>query len=450
MLEKVKGYIADSSERSKRIAGNVVVSFIAKGVSILCSLLIVPLTLKYLNSTLYGIWLTISGIIAWVGFFDLGFGNGFRNRFAEAKAQGDIQKARAYLSTTYLAMFILITIILIICLLLNSFIEWPHFLHIDDGYTAELRTTFAILIIFFCFNLVVSIFSTLATANQNPALSSIINACGQVIAIVVIWILVKYSEGSLVNLALYYSGIPGIVMLVFSIIAYRFTSYKEYSPSFRLIRVAYIKDLMSLGIKFFVICVSLIFIFQLTNIILLRECGADSVTQYNIAYKYFHVLYSVVIIIITPLWSAFTDAYKQQDIVWMRNTIRNMNKIQIAIVVVGLLMLALSAFVYRIWLNGEVDIPFGLSVAMLLFMLSCIISNVYMYMINGIGTISLQLIIYVVMAIIAWPVLTLSARYLGVEGVLFFPIFVYCIQAIVAKMQLDRILDGRAKGIWCR
>ena len=71
-------------------------------------------------------------------------------------------------------------------------------------------------------------------------------------------------------------------------------------------------------------------------------------------------------------------------------------------------------------------------------------------MINGIGTISLQLIIYVVMAIIAWPVLTLSARYLGVEGVLFFPIFVYCIQAIVAKMQLDRILDGRAKGIWCR
>ena len=147
MLEKVKGYIADSSERSKRIAGNVVVSFIAKGVSILCSLLIVPLTLKYLNSTLYGIWLTISGIIAWVGFFDLGFGNGFRNRFAEAKAQGDIQKARAYLSTTYLAMFILMTIILIICLLLNSFIEWPHFLHIDDGYTAELRTTFALSLI---------------------------------------------------------------------------------------------------------------------------------------------------------------------------------------------------------------------------------------------------------------------------------------------------------------
>lgn len=450
MFDRIIGYLSKTSNRSRKIAGNIVVSFFAKGVSILCSLLVVPLTIKYLNSTLYGIWLTISGIIAWIGFFDLGFGNGFRNRFAEAKAQGDIQKARSYLSTTYMAMTILMAVILSFCLLLNTFIDWPLLLHINDIYSNELRITFAILCVFFCLNLVFSIFSTLATANQNPALSSIINAIGQVIAVIVIWILINNTEGSLVNLSLYYSGIPCIVMLVFSILAFSFSPYKVYSPSLRLIKVSYIKDLMSLGLKFFVICVSLVLVFQLTNIILLRECGPESVTEYNVAYKYFHVLYSVVIIIITPLWSAFTDAYKQHDFAWMQNTMHSMNKLQLIVALICMIMLVLSPYVYDIWLDGEVKVPFVLSAVMMLFMLSCIISNIYMYMINGIGTISLQLIVYVVMAVMAWPVITLSARYLGVVGVLIFPTLVYCIQAIVAKVQLNKILCGRAKGIWCR
>ena len=53
----------------------------------LISLLLVPLTIDYLNPTQYGIWITLMSVIAWFNFFDIGLGNGLRNKFATAKAE---------------------------------------------------------------------------------------------------------------------------------------------------------------------------------------------------------------------------------------------------------------------------------------------------------------------------------------------------------------------------
>ena len=87
-------------ERTRLAIRNSLMSLLAKCISIFCTLAIVPLTINYVNPTRYGIWMTLSGMIGWMAFFDLGFGNGFRNRFAEAKAKGDTLLARQYLSTT--------------------------------------------------------------------------------------------------------------------------------------------------------------------------------------------------------------------------------------------------------------------------------------------------------------------------------------------------------------
>ena len=53
----------------------------------------------------------------------------------------------------------------------------------------------------------------------------------------------------------------------------------------------------------------MLFIFQVINIIISRNLGPIAVTQYNVAYKYYNVLNMASVIILTPFWSAFTDAY---------------------------------------------------------------------------------------------------------------------------------------------
>ena len=134
-----------SSSRSKEAVRNIAISFSAKAISILSNLLVVPLTIHYVNPTRYGIWLTISSIIGWIAFFDLGLGNGFRNKFSEARAKGDMPLARKYLSTTYFTLGAIIGVLYIVIFVVNQFINWPSLLHIDSAYYNELRDVFSIL-----------------------------------------------------------------------------------------------------------------------------------------------------------------------------------------------------------------------------------------------------------------------------------------------------------------
>lgn len=110
---KIYSYFTKGNERSVIIKKNIAASLVLKCVSILISLQVVPLTIDYINPTKYGIWLTLSSIIAWLSYFDLGFAHGFRNRFAEAKAKGDIRLAKEYVSTTYAVLFLLFSVVTI-------------------------------------------------------------------------------------------------------------------------------------------------------------------------------------------------------------------------------------------------------------------------------------------------------------------------------------------------
>ena len=174
-MHNLKKILNNRYTRSSKPMWNILLSLIAKGISIVCSLLIVPLTISYLNPSNYGVWLTLSSVISWISFFDLGLGNGFRNKFAEAKAKGDVDLASQYVTTTYFAIFSIVLVVFIVIMLINHFIDWTIIFKIDSNYKEELHNVFAILSAFFCINMVVNIFSTLLTADQNPGVSSIIN-----------------------------------------------------------------------------------------------------------------------------------------------------------------------------------------------------------------------------------------------------------------------------------
>ena len=150
LTTKVRSQFAGASDRSKLAAKNIALSVILKFVSILTSFLIVPLTINYIDATQYGIWMTISSIVAWAGFFDLGLSNGFKNKFAEARANNDDKKAKEYVSTTYILMTGIMTIVLFAFLLVNNFINWPQIINVSEKYRSVLHDVFAVLSFFFC------------------------------------------------------------------------------------------------------------------------------------------------------------------------------------------------------------------------------------------------------------------------------------------------------------
>ena len=144
-INKIKTYLNNGAERSVLVKKNIVGSLALKLISIIISLQIIPLTINYVNPVQYGIWLTLSSIVAWLSYFDMGFANGFRNCFTEAMALGNIKLARSYVSTTYAILFLLFSLILILVLFANSFMNWSNILNIDEIYKTDLQKVFGLL-----------------------------------------------------------------------------------------------------------------------------------------------------------------------------------------------------------------------------------------------------------------------------------------------------------------
>lgn len=437
-------------ERSRKSLANIFLSFGAKGVSLITQLLIVPLTINYVNATQYGIWLTLSSIIAWIGFFDFGFGNGMRNKVAEALAKGDNELARQYVSTTYFAVGVIVLGLFLIVQVLNFFINWSTVINVDATYTEELRTVFSILTLFFCLNLVVKLFNSLLTADQKPGVASWIDAIGQVLSLAVIFLLTKISDGSLIRLAAYYSGIPTLVILLVSAYAFRLTTYKQFAPRLKYVRKELIRNIMSIGIQFFIIYLCMLVIFQVINLVISRELGPEAVTEFNIAHRYFSIAYSVMIMVVTPFWTAFTDAYHRNDFVWMKKAKKMLEIVWLCEVAAVVIMLAIAPWFYRIWVGDQVLVGSVISAGMALYVLIQSVGAVYMYLINGIGTIRIQLMVYVFFAIVSWPLMVYLSRKLGLVGVIVVPTLVYLTQAILGKIQIEKLLSGTNSGIWVK
>lgn len=449
LFNKLRIFITKGDERTVLAKKNIVASLGLKCISILVSLQVVPLTIGYVDSVKYGIWLTISSIIAWLSFFDLGFAHGFRNRFAEAKANGNIRLAKEYLSTTYAILTLLFTSIFIIVIIANHYIKWSNLLNIDIQYETELHIVFGLLACFFCLNIVGSISTTMLTADQKPALASLLQTGYQVIAFISIYILTKTTTGNLINLAIAFSGIPCVLLIISSIILFRTRTFKIIAPDFRFIRFSLTKNILGLGGQFFIIMISMMLIYQFVNVILSRIQGPEAVTEYNIAFKYFNVLNMFATILLTPFWSAFTDAYTKKDFGWMKKVHRKLELMWLVLILpASILMLICSNRLYQWWIGNNVQISFSVSLTVAIFILIQTLVGLYTTLINGTGKVRIQMLIYLFSSVVALPLINYGCEQKGIAGALIFPIIVGFFQIFMGRIQLNKIIAEKDYGIY--
>ena len=84
----------DTSE--KNINKNIALGLVYKPLSMLLSYLYIPVALAYLGDEKYGVWATVLSVLSWISLFDIGIGNGLRNKLAENLKNYDSLKTRKY------------------------------------------------------------------------------------------------------------------------------------------------------------------------------------------------------------------------------------------------------------------------------------------------------------------------------------------------------------------
>ncbi|MEX0290858.1 MAG: lipopolysaccharide biosynthesis protein [Flavobacteriaceae bacterium] len=440
--------INKGQKRSVRAKKHIIASFLIKGVSILIGFLMVPLTIGYVQKEQYGIWLTLSSVVAWFSFFDIGLGHGLRNKLAEALAQGKKDLAKTYVSTAYAILAAIFISILGIFFVVQPLLNWQVILNTTAVDASELRLVAIALFSFFCINFVLKLIYSIFLADQRPANQGFINLISNFIALLIIFVLTKTTQGSLFYLALTIGLAPMVILIAVSLFMFN-RDYKEIAPSFRFIQVSEFKELIGLGFRFFIIQISSLIIFSTDNIIIAQILGPSEVPAYAVAHKYFGLITAVFSIISVPFWSAYTEAYVKKDLKWIYSTNRKLIRIWGALVIVSLFMLSISTYFYRFWVP-EIEVPFLLSVIMCLYVNTLAWGNIFVVFVNGVGKIQLQLIAGVISTLINIPLSYYFAYKLGLgsAGVILASIVCIAYGPIVAPRKLKKILRGTATGIW--
>ncbi|MEL6922654.1 MAG: oligosaccharide flippase family protein [Bacteroidota bacterium] len=438
----------EGHQRSVKAKKQILYSFLIKGGSMLIGFLTVPITLGYIHKEQYGIWITLSSVIGWFSFFDIGLGNGLRNKLSETLAENDLAKARAYVSSTYAILALIFSMLLLGFLLINPLLDWTQLLNTDTHYFEELQLTAAIVFCFFCLNFVLRLLYSIFLADQRPSRNGLFNLISNAISLGLIVLLTYTTEGSLINLALVLGCTPLVILTAASFYFFR-GEYRGLSPNIRFVQKSYFKDLLSLGFRFFLVGITGIIIFSTDNVIITQIFGPAAVPAYSIAYKYFEIIISIFTIVSVPFWSAYTEAFVKKDLDWIRRTNQQLVRIWMGLVGAGLFMLLVANWFYSVWVP-EIEVPFTLSALMCLYVLTLCWGNIFVVFINGVGKVQLQLLVSLVGALINIPLSYFFAKScgLGVGGVILASTICIAYGPLLAPVQYRKIINGTARGIW--
>lgn len=441
-------FLTKGSPRSVKLKKNISASIFIKGVSILLGIIKVPILLDYLDAEKYGVWLTIASIIIWVQHFDLGLGHGLRNKFAEALAKGDKVRAAGLVSTAYFTISALMVILSIILLPVVYTLNWNSILNVETISLAELRNTVAFVLLMFVLRFIFQLITVILKADQRPALSDIFLPAASIISLLIVVVLKHFITDSLFWASLAIALPPVIVLLIGNI--YFFTKeYRPFKPAPKRYSKSFLKDIYSLGLKFFVGQILMIIMFQTSNLILTIIVNPEEVTVYNIGKTYFHLPLTFFMIILTPYWSAITEAYVKGDFIWIKENMWQLKKIALLFAFGLILMLLFSDFAFKMWIGEKVLIPFELRVGFALYNIIVMFLSPYNIFLNGVGKLSLGLRVAVGKSLAFFPAAIFFVKLYGALGLVIALIFVNSLPNLIFNIvQYKKIINRTATGIW--
>jgi O-antigen/teichoic acid export membrane protein len=445
----LKNFVSSGHERSIKTKRNILSAMLIKCFSIVISFLLIPLALNYLNPVKYGIWLTLTSVIGWFTFFDLGLGNGLRNRLAEALAKNDRQLARTYISTSYAVLSIIIGAVYLIFLFVRPYLDWSRLLNTPPEMDTEISRLIMVVFSFFSLQFIIKHISMILKADQRSAFSAGINTFASLLSLIIVFILTKTTESSLFWLSVGVS-VANILSPLIATVYFFSNDYSDLVPSLAFVKFKYAKDLAGLGFMFFVMQFASLILFSTDSLIISQLYGPQEVTPYNIAYKYFSIITMLFTIITTPFWSAYTDAYHKNDFEWIKRITRKLSRFWFLLLAMALFMLLFSGIFYRLWIGERVHVPFLLSLCMALWVLISAWTTIYGNFLSGVGKIRLSLYHSIVMIFLNIPLSVFLARYLnlGSAGVILGTCLCVLPQVFLHPLQFKRIVERTDTGIW--
>ena len=448
LIQKAKKYFTGRSGRSQMVVKNAVGSFAIKAGSMLVDFIRIPILLSFLDASHYGVYVTIASIVAWTHQFDFGLGTGLRYQLTKSISLHDEERGKQLVSTAYISMAAIMLLVLITCIPIIYTLNWTSILNCDFIGARELAICVCMVLAVCVVQYVLELISVVLQADQKAAISTVFKPIASLIALLAVIALKPFYHNSLFIACLALT-IPIVVVLFVANVWLFYKEYKTIAPSFKDFRRGRLRDIYSLGIKYFTSQLSTLIVFSTASFLLAHYINPKEAAVYNTAWAFFGIVVIFNAMVLQPLIAAITDASTKNDMTWVKNIFKKIRIYSLGLSIVEVLLLVISPFFFKLWLGEKLIIPFSLSVMMTIYFIFNVWVNPYSNFAGGMGKLNISVLISIVKIVLFFPVAIAMVKLWGTIGLILTIIVVNTLpNLIVGVIQYNLIITNRAKGIW--
>ncbi len=379
-----------SQERYRRVLWTAIGAVLSRVLNMALGLISVPLTLHYLGPKRYGLWMTISSFVAFLNFSDAGVGNGLVNGIARANGTNDPELAQRYVSSAFLVLTVIASILALFFGCMYPFIYWEAIFRTGTaGNLGEVRPALASLVACFLAGLPLGIAGRVQSGYQQGSLSNLWSCLGAVFGIVlVVWAISSHASLALLVLAL--AGGPLAAQLLNGAVYFCYQRPWLF-PTLSSATRSTSEDLLRRGAYFFVLQVCMAVSFSSDNLVLARVLGPQAVAQYAVPARLFGFVNVACITALGALWPAYGEALARNDHGWIFKTfVRSLILTALISGSAGLLLACFGSRLVYYWVGPAIHPSPILLIALAIWSVVFSLSSTMSLFLNGLSIMSFQ------------------------------------------------------------
>ena len=349
-MEEKKDFKELNLNRKKTVLLGTISNYGATFISIIVGLISVPVGLKYFGPILYGIWIIIGSILAYLRISDLGISLSTLTLISQATKPSH----QRIILRRSLELFLIISIssISIIFIINYFFPGWVNLLgKIPSDLKEEaLRATFWIGILTLV-QLPLNAFSSAFSGLQQVHWNKVYSAFASILALIAL-ILTILVSGNLVSLAIF-TGLGSILVKIISGI-HLFIANPKIRPQLteKAIDAPPTGYIFTSGMRFLILQIAVLIIMNTDNLVISHYLGPIMVTSYAVTFRLFWMGITVTNAVTQVLWPMYGQALGLGDWEWVKKTYNRC--VSILVIIGGLIWIGgiiFSKIIINLWVG---------------------------------------------------------------------------------------------------
>lgn len=404
MVNKLKKVFAEYSN----ILINIIASFAVKGGSLVVTMLTTPAYIRYFNDNVtLGVWYTVLSVLQAVLTLDIGVGNGLRNKLTVAVVKKDDAEASKLISSAYAIVFLVTSLLALISVFAFDYLPWNVILNVE-AQTVDITILAQTMKIVFCgvmLQLALKLINSILYALQKSALNNFLSLLSSVLILTYVsFAPSKTQEENLLSMAIINVAAVNLPLVCASVWVF-LGELKKAKPSIRNASIAYAKNVMGAGMKFFCLQIAFMFISSVNEYLISFMCGPEYTVNYQVYHKVFGLVSGMLSLALLPIWSSVTKAQAEKNYLWISKLYKTLCLAALGISAISFIIVPFIEVIVNIWIGeGVIEVSQAAAIIFCAYNMMFLWHNVNTTIANGLSYLKPQFIWLTVGAVAKIPV----------------------------------------------